>query len=1123
MGDSVGSVSLDLLLNSKEFESKLNNAVNRATKNVNTKMNKGLGNTGALLGKIGKLAVAAFSVRAIANFSKECVELGSNLAEVQNVVDSTFTTMSDKVNEYAKTSIERLGMSETTYKKMVGTLGAMSKSFNFSEAEALKMSDTITALTADVASFYNLSHEEAYTKMKSIYTGETESLKELGVVMTQAALDEFALANGFGKTTKAMTEQEKVALRYQFVMKSLETASGDFQRTSNGWANQTRILSENFNKLKASIGQGLINALLPVVRVLNTLMAKLQILGEMFSNFTAKIFGKAETSTSSITSTITDLGDTAAATGESIGGIADSASEAAKKMNKTSFGFDELNTLQAPDDGSSGGGGAAGGIGEGLSTSTTEQKKLNDETSLYESILDKLIKKAQELANLFKGGFLSGLDLTGFSSSIENIKSSIESIKTSLMSIFGDGQVLNAFNSLFDNLAASLGTITGIVVGIGASIVNTLIGSISQYLDSNSGFIKSKLISIFEIGGTLITNFTSIFSNIGEIISNFLNNPTLQSIGADLLAITINPVLTATETAVKLISDIFGGINTIIEENKGKIETLLNGLLTFIEPITNSLSTMVDNLGTKLSEVYNSHIKPAIDNFTEGFSNLAGTLLDNWNTHIQPVLDNLSSKFSEVIGNNITPLLENILELGGELIEFVSVFYTNNLEPLIEKLTNFLAPILSTIAETLGGLLLDAIGLVSDAFSGLVSIVESIVQFFNEHKIACDLLEGSLLGVGVSLGIVNAKLIATKIAAAASSAATAIMTGATTAFSTVAGICSTVCGGLAAAIAFLTSPIGLVVIAITAIIAIGVALYKNWDTIKEKAAQLGQFLSGKFEDIKNWCSSKIEGLKNAVSEKWNTLKTNVSNTASSLKENVSNKFDEIKSSVSSKVSFIKDTTVEGFKILKNKASDDVNTLKNNISNRFNEIRNTASEKISNLKNNAISAFQNIKNGASTIFSGLKDTVKNIFSSLVNIIRTPVNSIISIINKAIDGINSLSIDIPDWVPVVGGESYSFNLPNIPQLANGGYVTAPTLAMVGEGRENEIVAPESKLREIRDEGTTATNSLLSQMLEQNRQLVNIMTLLLNKDQDLYLDKDKVGSLLTNYQASETRRRG
>ena len=203
-GNSVGDIYLDLKLNSKGFNTQLKGMKGMALKAAAT---------------IG----AAFSVKALANFSKECLELGSDLQEVQNVVDVTFGSMSEKVNKFAQDAAASYGLSETMAKKYTGTFGAMSKAFGFTEQEAYDMSTTLTGLAGDVASFYNLSQDEAYTKLKSVFTGETESLKDLGVVMTQAALDQYALSNGFGKTTSAMSEQEKVALRYAFVTSQLST------------------------------------------------------------------------------------------------------------------------------------------------------------------------------------------------------------------------------------------------------------------------------------------------------------------------------------------------------------------------------------------------------------------------------------------------------------------------------------------------------------------------------------------------------------------------------------------------------------------------------------------------------------------------------------------------------------------------------------------------------------------------------------------------------------------------------------------------------------------------------------------------------------------------------------
>lgn len=139
--------------------------------------------------------------------------------------------MSKQVDTFAQGAAASFGLSETMAKKFTGTFGAMAKAFGFNEKAAYEMSTALTGLAGDVASFYNISQDEAYTKLKSVFTGETESLKDLGVVMTQSALDSYTLANGFGKTTKAMSEGEKVALRYKFVQDQLALASGDFIRT----------------------------------------------------------------------------------------------------------------------------------------------------------------------------------------------------------------------------------------------------------------------------------------------------------------------------------------------------------------------------------------------------------------------------------------------------------------------------------------------------------------------------------------------------------------------------------------------------------------------------------------------------------------------------------------------------------------------------------------------------------------------------------------------------------------------------------------------------------------------------------------------------------------------------
>ena len=206
--ESVGQIGLDLVVNQNQFDRQMRGITNIAS-------------------KAGKILAGAFAIKKITEFTSACLDLGSDLAEVQNVVDVTFSKMNEQVNNFAQNAVFQFGLSETMAKQYTGTFGAMAKAFGFVESEAYAMSTTLTGLAGDVASFYNITQGEAYTKLKSVFTGETESLKDLGVVMTQTALDQYALANGYGKTTAKMTEQEKVALRYAFVQQQLSLAQGE--------------------------------------------------------------------------------------------------------------------------------------------------------------------------------------------------------------------------------------------------------------------------------------------------------------------------------------------------------------------------------------------------------------------------------------------------------------------------------------------------------------------------------------------------------------------------------------------------------------------------------------------------------------------------------------------------------------------------------------------------------------------------------------------------------------------------------------------------------------------------------------------------------------------------------
>lgn len=423
-------------------------------------LNGQFGTLGSMTKKLGRIIATAFSVRAVANFSKECLELGSNLQEVQNVVDVTFTTMNKQVNKFAKNAAQTAGLSETMAKKYAGTFGAMAKSFKFTEAEAYEMSTSLTQLSGDVASFYNLSQDAAYTKLKSVFTGETESLKDLGVVMTQTALDSYALANGFGKTTSQMSEQEKVALRYRFVMDQLSGASGDFLRTSDSWANQTRLLTLQFDQLKATLGQGLINVLTPALKLLNTFIEKLQDAADAFLVFTNTVFGNAGSGAEAVTEGIADGYASAADSAEDL-------ADSTKKTQRMLAGFDEINKLSEGEANAAGTGGLSGSP-TSLGYQNGEAKQEAKEITLLNKALSgmqKVLKPLQKISFAKVVESLNGL-LEALTPYGELALDGLWFLWNDILVPLAEWTIEEVVPAFLDMLSASIGVLTPILEAI---------------------------------------------------------------------------------------------------------------------------------------------------------------------------------------------------------------------------------------------------------------------------------------------------------------------------------------------------------------------------------------------------------------------------------------------------------------------------------------------------------------------------------------------------------------------------------------------------------------------------------------------------------------------------------
>lgn len=970
---SVGEIGLDLVVNQNQFEKQM----------------VGIKGTAK---KAGMALAAAFSVKKIVDFSKQCLELGSDLAEVQNVVDVTFPSMTSQVDKFAQNAVKNFGLSETMAKRFTGTYGAMAKAFGFSEQQAYDMGTALTGLAGDVASFYNLSQDEAYTKLKSVFTGETESLKDLGVVMTQTALDSYALANGFGKTTSQMSEAEKVALRFQFVSEQLSAAQGDFSRTSDSWANQVRILKLQFDSFKASIGQGLINVFTPVIKVVNLLIGKLVTLANAFKSFTELLTGNKSSGASQISS----MGDAATSAGngmddaaQSADNMTDSTNKAGNAAKKTAkamrslMGFDKINKLDSKTDSSS--------STTGSSTPSTDFGNLAQGDTVIDKADKKmqgLINRCKELESLFKKGFQIGFGDSN--KKIDSINASIKNIGKNLKEIFTDPAVVSAANKCADSIALAFGKITGSFARIGLTIADNLIGGVDKYLEKSKDYIKKNLISIFDVTGEIADLSGDFMVAIADIFDVFSSDDA-KGITADIIGIFADGYLGAITVSLKFVRDLAKIIVVPVTQNVDKIKTAFENILAPIRIVLDTIHQSVKDTFTKINAVYDEHIAPFFDSISQGISDIVGTLLDGFNTYIAPVLQSLATDFDGTWKDSVQPTLDGILDLLGSVFDLLKVLWENLLQPFINWIAKNIMPLLAPIIKELGSDFLDLLSTVSNVIRGITKVLQGLIDF-------------------------------------------------------VTGV-----------------------------------------------------LSGDWEKALGGLGEIAEGFQISLGATWDFIKKDIFGKA---------------------ISHLKNSVVPGwsgsFELLKSTTGE----LKTKVKNVF-----SASETYFN----DIITFMNNKflNKWKKSWKDVKDTFSDVFSGLGSLAKKPINAIISAFNVVIKAINSMisrinsirfSIDVPDWIPGVGGSSWGFNgfniasVSNIPMLANGAYVkkNTPQLAMIGDNRhQGELVAPENKLREMAEEAVrnASQNAITREDFERiiNNAVMRIIAALSNMG--FYLDSVQI----------------
>lgn len=640
---------------------------------------------------------------------------------------------------------------------------------------------------------------------------------------------------------------------------------------------------------------------------------------------------------------------------------------------------------------------------------------------------------------------------------------------------------------------------------------NSTMGISTSLTNLSTAFTRATANIINAIGRSNIVAVIQLITNAVNKLGTALASVISLFMGVFGFSSGASKGLSDVSDSVDDISSGFGDVAKSTDEATGSANKYLRALQGFdkmnsISKKTDSGSGDVGSGGSSLNYKIPDFSKPTtdlsgllekldIDTIAQAFRNLAieiGGLFSTlgemggfvWTNALQPLLLWAT--------NNVLPTVVDALAVAFSLLNTVlstlaSIFepvWLNIIKPLGEFIGAILNPVLEGMRtsfemalESLSGVR-DVLLVMKDNFNEFLTPVKEWIgkatEWVEQNKTLTTVLEA----FGKALGI-----LATGIG---------IVTGLIAVWNAVMVIANVVGGIFAGIWAIITSPITLVILAVAAVIAIIILLYENWESISAFLVESWNWISEQATLIWNAIATFFQNLWNSIKEfainTWNTIKEKFSNIWKSIKDFFSDTWDNIKTIASTGINIVKDvietimntirnifstvwnaitsfinsaiTTIQNiitavFTTIQSIITSILSTIRAVFTSIWNSITSFVSTTIENIKNKFINGFNTIKDGITNIMNGISQTVGNIAQGLVALIKTPINAIINLINKAIDGLNSIHVDIPDWVPGLGGKSFGINLPHIPELAEGGIITAPTIALIGEAGDEAVV--------------------------------------------------------------------
>ncbi len=756
-----------------------------------------------MLAGLGKAMIAAFSVVALINFGKQAVNLASDLAEVQNVVDTAFGDMAYKIEDFAESSIENFGLSKLAAKQMASTYMAMSTGMGQFAAVASDMAVEITGRLGDVMSFYNKTQSEADTIGKAIYTGETEPLKAIGVVMTEANLSAFALEKGMSKLYSEMSSGEKLLVRQQFFLDKTSLSAGDFVKTADSWANQTRVLSERWKEFLSIIGNGLIQVLTPMVKLLNEATAYMITFAETAGRVISTVFGlnKEVASTANNTNALASNAMDAEA---GLTDMGDAAKKASQKANGLS-GIDNLNNIteKLADNTASAADSLIDMSGTGATSTSLEVKTSADTTALEISMQETAIKIKEALQPV-----IDALDRLKISTApfVKNVGEGLKWFYDNVLVPFGTWVVSMLIPAFLDTLGASIGVLNEVIEVLkpyalwlwdeflqplaewtGAAIIEFLklltdgLNALAEWIKNNQDTVAKIALAI---GGffaafaivKLIALIVPFVAALGSMIaSGTLLSTVLGALGA---------VFSAIFSPITIIAAVLGMlIYTFIDLYKNS-ETFRESVSNMGRVWLEALQPIANFIGTVLSDAWNKILKPVIDFFINTlipnlitifkklwedvlipfgtfvgtilkpiFSLLADVLMMVWKKVVLPLAEAIGGVFKKAWDGIYEILTKTVIPIIKTVIKVLTWLWENVINPIIKVLWENLKPAFETVFDAIGAIIKG----LGTALGGVIDLITGV--FTGNWKKAWEGVKAIFKGVFDALvGIVKAPI-----------------------------------------------------------------------------------------------------------------------------------------------------------------------------------------------------------------------------------------------------------------------------------------------------------------------------------------------------------------------------